>query len=179
MSYTQYNVTREDVVRESGILSQVYAWMTAGLLVTGALALFVANTPALVNIIFGNLLVFYGLIIAELALVWILSANIGRLSSGVATTMFLAYSALNGLTLSVIFLYYTLPSITSTFFVTAATFGVMSIYGYTTKRDLTGIGNILIMGLIGFLIASIVNIFCRVKWSTGSPPISASPSSSA
>lgn len=169
MSYTPYNVTREDVVRESGIFSQVYAWMTAGLLVTGAVAMLVASNFMLVALIFGNPFIFYGLLIAEVALVWVLSANIWRLSSGLATTMFLGYSALNGLTLSAIFLVYTSSSIATTFFVTAATFAAMSLYGYTTKRDLTGIGNILIMGLIGFLIASVVNIFLQnemIYWIT-------------
>jgi hypothetical protein len=159
MSYSPQNVTRADVVRESGILSQVYAWMTAGLLVTGAVAMYVASTPALFNVIAGNSITFFGLIIAEVAMVWILVANIERMSSGLATTMFMAYSGMNGLTLSVIFSYYTQESIATTFFVTAGTFAVMSLYGYTTKQDLTRVGNILIMALIGFLIASVVNIF--------------------
>lgn len=159
MSYSPSNVTRADVVRESGIFTQVYAWMTAGLLVTGAIAMYVASTPALFNAIAGNAITFFGLIIAEIALVWILVANIERMSSGLATTMFMAYSGLNGLTLSVIFSYYTQESIATTFFVTAGTFAAMSVYGYTTKQDLTKVGNILIMALIGFLIASVVNIF--------------------
>jgi FtsH-binding integral membrane protein len=102
---------------------------------------------------------FFGLIIAELAVVFILSAAIQRMPFWLSTTMFLGYSLLNGLTLSLIFVIYTRESIASTFFVTAGTFAVMSVYGFTTKRDLTSIGNLLFMALIGFLIASIVNIF--------------------
>ncbi len=162
MSYSPSNYTqvaREDVARENGAISQVYAWMMAGLLVTGAIASWVASTPALINAIVGNSIIFFGLIIGEIAMVWILVANIRRMSVGLATTMFLAYSALNGLTLSVIFLAYTQASIATTFLVTGGTFGLMSLYGYTTKRDLTSMGNLLVMALIGFLIGTVVNIF--------------------
>ncbi len=161
MSYSPPNVTRADVVHESGVFSQVYAWMTAGLLTTGAIAMFVANSPAMLNLIIGTPYVFFGLIIAELVMVWVLAANIGRMSAGLATGMFLGYSALNGLTLSIIFLAYTSESIATTFFVTAGTFGLMSLYGYTTKQDLSKIGSLLVMGLIGFLIASLVNLFLQ------------------
>lgn len=161
MSYSPPNVTRADVVHESGVFSQVYAWMTAGLLTTGAIAMFVANSPAMLNLIIGTPFVFFGLIIAELVMVWVLAANIGRMSAGLATGMFLGYSALNGLTLSIIFLAYTSESIATTFFVTAGTFGLMSLYGYTTKQDLSKIGSLLVMGLIGFLIASLVNLFLQ------------------
>jgi uncharacterized protein len=143
--------------------------MTAGLLLTGAIALFTANTPALIQAIYGNRLVFFGLIIGELALVWTLSATIGRLSAGAATAMFLAYAAINGLTLAVIFLAYTRSSIATTFFITGGTFGAMSLYGYTTRRDLTTIGNLCVMALIGFLLASIVNLFLHsqaIYWIT-------------
>lgn len=163
MSYQQpyRDVTRADLVRESGAMSQVYAWMMAGLLVTGAVAMFVANTPVLLGLIFSSPFVFFGLIIVELVLVWVISANIMKMSPGMATGAFLGYSALNGLTISVIFLLYTQASIASTFFITAGTFAVMSLYGYTTKRDLTSLGNLLFMGLIGFIIASVVNIFLQ------------------
>lgn len=162
MSYSPSNYTqvaREDVARENGAISQVYAWMMAGLLVTGAIASWVASTPAMINAIVGNSIIFFGLIIGEIAMVWILAANIRRMSVGLATAMFLAYSALNGLTLSVIFLAYTQASIATTFLVTGGTFGLMSLYGYTTKRDLTSMGNLLVMALIGFLIGTVVNIF--------------------
>ena len=146
-------------VRQRTIMSQVYAWMTAGLLVTGAVAAYTANTPTLLALIFGNPLVFWGLIIAEFGMVFALSAAIGRLSPTTGTALFLGYSALNGLTLAAIFLVYTRASIAQTFFVTAATFGAMSLYGYTTKRDLSTIGNLLVMAVIGFFIGSVVNIF--------------------
>jgi uncharacterized protein len=114
-------------------------------------------------------LLYFGLLIGELVLVWVLSANIMKMSGSMATGMFLLYSALNGLTLSIIFLAYTSASLALTFFVTAGTFGVMSLYGYFTKRNLDGIGNLLMMGLIGFLLASVVNLFLRneaIYWIT-------------
>jgi len=148
-------------LRQSSITSQVYAWMTAGLLVTGAVATATANSPALLNLIFGNPFAIWILFIVEIGMVIGLSAAIGRLSPGAATALFLAYSAVNGLTLASIFLIYTSASIASTFFITASMFGVMSAYGYVTKRDLTRLGNLLVMGLIGFVIASIVNLFLQ------------------
>lgn len=147
-------------VAQRGIMQQVYAWMTAGLLSTGAVAYFVANSPALINLIFGTPL-FFVLMIAEVGLVWFLSARIGRMAASTATGLFLGYSLLNGLTMAAIFLAYTDASIASTFFITGGTFGVMSLIGYTTKRDLSTMGNILFMALIGFIIASIVNIFLQ------------------
>jgi uncharacterized protein len=159
MSYSPYVGSPTDALRRQSVLTQVYAWMTAGLLTTGAIAMFVASSPALVNLIFGNMVLFFGLIIAELVLVWVLSANIMRLAPATATAMFLGYAALNGLTLAIIFLAYTAESIAGTFFVTAGTFGAMSAYGYFTKRDLSGMGNFLFMALIGLIIASVVNIF--------------------
>lgn len=148
-------------LRQSSITSQVYAWMTAGLLVTGAVAAYTANSPALLNLIFGNSFTIWILFIIEIGMVIGLSAAINRLSPGAATALFLTYSAVNGLTLASIFLVYTSASIASTFFITAAMFGVLSLYGYVTKRDLTRLGNLLVMGLIGFLIASIANFFLQ------------------
>jgi hypothetical protein len=156
-SYSPYSASPTDVMRQQGIMTQVYAWMTAGLLVTGAIALFTANSPALSGLVHSPL--FFVLIILELGMVFFLSARIGKIAPGLATGLFLGYSVLNGLTISFIFLYYTSASIASTFFVTAGMFGVMSLYGYTTKRDLSGIGQFLVMALIGFLLASVVNIF--------------------
>jgi FtsH-binding integral membrane protein len=159
MSYTPYVGSPTDALRRQAVLTQVYAWMTAGLLTTGAVAMFVAGVPALVNVIIGNSFVFFGLLIAQVAMVWVLGANVMRLSPAMAIGGFLAYAALNGLTLAVIFLAYTAESIAGTFFVTAGTFGAMSAYGYFTKRDLSGLGGFLMMALIGLIIASIVNIF--------------------
>lgn len=158
MSYNPYTLSQVDTTRQRAIISQVYAWMTAGLLVTGAIAMFVASSQALTSLILGTPL-FFVLILAELGLVWFLGARIGKMAVSTATALFLAYSALNGLTLSAIFLVYTSASIATTFFVTAGTFGAMSLYGYVTKRDLTTIGNLCFMALIGFLLASLVNIF--------------------
>jgi len=137
----------------------VYAWMCFGLGLTAAVAMLVATTPTLVEAIVMNRGLFFGLIIGELLLVMALSWGIGRVSAPVAIGMFLLYAGINGLTLSVIFLAYTTASIGSTFFVTAGTFGAMSVYGYFTKRDLTSLGNICFMALIGLIIASVVNIF--------------------
>lgn len=158
LSYQAYTHSPTDVMRQQGVMTQVYLWMTAGLLVTAALASFTANTPALVSLIFGTPL-FWVLLVGELIMVFVISARVGKMSAGMATGLFLAYSALNGLTLAIIFLAYTATSIATTFFVTAGTFGVMSLYGYTTKRDLSGMGSILFMALIGLILASIVNIF--------------------
>ena len=143
---------------ERTFISQVYLWMGTALVVTAVVAALVANDIAFVVRMFSSGLVWV-FFIGEIGLVVALGALINRLSAPVATALFFGYSALNGVTLSVIFLAYTEASIASTFLVTAVTFGAMSIYGYTTKRDLTTIGNFLVMGLIGFLIASVVNIF--------------------
>lgn len=160
MSYLPYTSAQTTALR-NGVMTQVYAWMAAGLLVTGAVASFVAGSDALTSLIFGNPLIFFGLFIVQIVAVIGLSAGINRLSPAVATAIFMGYAALNGLTFSAIFLAYTAASIASTFFITAGTFGAMSLYGYTTKRDLTGVGNFAVMALIGLLIASLVNIFLR------------------
>ena len=162
MSYLPNRIVNADAqLRQSGIMSQVYAWMTAGLLVTGAVATYTANSPALLNLIFGNPFAIWILFIVEIGMVIGLSAAINRLAPGAATVLFLAYSAVTGLTLSSIFLVYTSASIASTFFITGAMFGVMSLYGYVTQRDLTRLGNLLVMALLGFFIASIVNFFLQ------------------
>jgi FtsH-binding integral membrane protein len=142
-------------------IRRVYNWMGLGLAATALVALYTSGNPRLMRMIIGNPLVFFGLIIGELVLVIWLSAAINRLQYSTASAMFFLYSALNGLTLSVIFLAYTRTSIASTFFVTAGTFGATSFFGYTTKRDLSSWGSFLFMGLIGVIIASVVNIFLR------------------
>jgi len=155
------------IVKQNTLVRQVYAWMGLGLALTAVMALMTVSSPGLYQAIVGNRLVFYGLMIGELALVFVLSGAIQRLSAGVATLLFLGYSVLNGLTLSVIFLVYTADSIASTFAVSAAMFGAMSTYGYVTKKDLTSWGNFLFMGLIGIVLASLVNIFLKndaVSW---------------
>jgi FtsH-binding integral membrane protein len=140
-------------------LTRVYGWMSAGLAVTGLVALMVASSETLIRAILLNRFVFYGLLIAELAAVWSFGSIAKRFSSGVAAAAFFTYATLNGLTFSVIFLVYTASSIGGTFFITAGTFGAVSVYGAVTKRDLTGMGSFMFMGLIGIVIASVVNIF--------------------
>jgi len=135
--------------------------MAIGLALTGLVALYVSNTPALLNLILGNRILFFGLIIAELALVFTISARVHKMQASTATALFVLYAALNGATLSFIFIIYTRSSIAATFFVCAATFIACSIYGWTTKRDLTSMGGFMMMGLIGIIIASLVNLFIR------------------
>lgn len=141
------------------LMRKVYTWMALALVITGITAFGVATTPSLIYAIVTNKILFYGLFAAELGLVWYLSSRISSLSLATATLMFIAYSVINGATLSVIFLAYTMESIGMVFFITAATFGVMSLVGYFTKTDLTKIGGILFMALIGLIIASVVNMF--------------------
>ncbi len=143
------------LVRQS--VTRAFVWMTLGLAITGLTALFVADSN-LIEVLFSSGS-FWMLVIAELAVVWFLSSRIMKLSMPVATAAFAVYSLLNGVTLSPIFLVYTGESITSTFFITAATFGTMAVFGYTTKRDLSSWGSYLMMALIGLIIASVVNIF--------------------
>ena len=148
-------------VRVNSFVRSVYNWMAIGLGLTGIVAYSVANMPEVRNIIFGSGVVFFGLIIAQLVLVFMMSARIHRMQAGTATLLFVLYSALNGATLSSIFLAYAQSSITSTFFVCSATFVACSIYGWTTRRDLTSMGGFLTMGLIGIVIASLVNLFIQ------------------
>jgi len=142
-------------------IRSVYNWMGIGLALTGFIAYFVSNNAQIQNLIFGNKLVFFGLIIAELALVYIISARVNKIQASTATSLFILYAALNGATLASLFLVYTSSSITSTFFICSATFIACSIFGMTTKRDLTSMGGFMAMGLIGILIASVVNMFIR------------------
>jgi len=145
---------------QAAFMRKVYAIMALGLGATGLTALVVFNSTAATQFIFGGGAgVFYGLLIAELVMVWTFASLARRLSAVGAAALFYVYAIMNGLTLSVIFLRYTQGSIASTFFVTAGTFGAMSAYGYITKRDLTGVGSFMMMGLFGLIIASIVNLF--------------------
>lgn len=143
----------------SSLLRKVYVWMALALAITGVTAMYVAGNPSLLHAIFATRGVLVGLCIAEIALVMILSAIIDMISSGVATLLFLLYAVLNGVTLSSIFVIYDLGSIASTFYITAGTFAIMAIVGSVTKKDLTRIGYILSMCLIGLLIALVVNLF--------------------
>ena len=142
-------------------MNKVYNWMALALTVTGFVAYFTATSGTLIESIVSSRILFFGLLIGELALVVYLTSAINRLSQSSAIAVFLLYSVLNGLTMSVIFLVYTTGSIASTFFVTAGTFAAMSLYGYTTKTDLSSIGNMAFMALIGVIIASVVNWFLQ------------------
>jgi uncharacterized protein len=143
------------------VFSQVYLLMTLGLVITAVVAAGVSTSPALLRIIYTNWWVPLGLFVVQLILVIALTAAITRLSTGAAVALFIAYAALLGITLSAIFIVYTDASIATTFFVTAGTFGVMSIFGYVTKRDLTKMGSLLFMLLLGFLLGTLLNMFLR------------------
>lgn len=143
------------------LMRKVYGWMTLALVITGLTAYGVATSPGILQTIYGNSWIMWGLIIAELALVFGVSAAINRISLTTATLMFILYSVINGALLSSIFLIYTASSIATVFFITAGTFGVMALIGYTTKTDLSSMGKILFMALIGLIIATIVNLFIK------------------
>lgn len=146
-------------VAQASLFRSVYVWMTLALVITGFTALYVAKSYTLLNLMLQNQMAFWGVLIAELGLVFYMSARINRISFTTATILFIVYSILNGVTMSMLFLIYTMSSIATTFFVTAGTFGAMALFGYATKKDLTRIGNLCIMGVIGLIIASLVNMF--------------------
>jgi uncharacterized protein len=154
-SEAQVQILVNDFIRS------VYNWMAIGLGLTGVVAFYVAHSPAMMQLIFGNPVSIIVLIVAELGMVFYLAARIQKIEASTATALFVLYAALNGATLSFIFLAYSGTSIASTFFICAATFVACSIYGMTTKRDLTSVGGFMMMGLIGIIIASVVNIFIR------------------
>lgn len=141
------------------LFKNVYAWMALALVVTGLTAYYVANSPTILGMIFGSGAALIGLCIAQFALVIGLSAAINKISFTAAGIMFVVYSILTGITLSSILLVYTSESVALTFFVTAGTFGAMALYGTVTNKDLSGMGSILFMALIGLIIASVANWF--------------------
>jgi len=145
----------------NAFMVKVYNWMAAGLAITGAVALYVAGNEALLTYLVTHMFLFFGLIIIELVMVVALAGFVKRMSGTTASAVFILYSALNGVTLSTIFLIYTRAAIASTFFITAGTFAACSLYGMVTKRDLTSWGSFLFMGLIGVIIASVVNMFIK------------------
>ena len=150
-------------------IRHVYNWMSAGLAVTGGISWYMASNEAMIRNLVRSPVILIGLIIVEFILVASLAGWIKSMSASTASLVFFSYAALNGVTLSVVFLAYTASSIASTFFVTAGMFGVMSFYGFTSKTDLTGVGNLCFMGLIGIILASLVNFFLRssaVYWAT-------------
>ncbi|HEX2279842.1 MAG: Bax inhibitor-1/YccA family protein [Candidatus Tectomicrobia bacterium] len=145
--------------RVTSFLQKVYGWMFIGLAITAFVAFAVASSPTLLRYVLSNPILYIGLIVAELGLVFYLSARVETLAPSVAMTLFVIYSALNGVTLSFVLLVYTGESIATTFFVTAGMFGALAVYGSTTKRSLAGAGQFFFMGLIGLLLASIVGMF--------------------
>jgi hypothetical protein len=155
----QQALAQAGVTARSSFLSQVYGWMCAGLGITALVAYGTSQSEPLLRAILGNQILFFALILAQLGAVIAISAAFEKLSFTAAAGLFVLYSALSGLTLSVIFLIYTHTSIASVFLITAGTFGAVSFYGMTTKRDLSGWGSYLFMGLIGIILASVVNLF--------------------
>lgn len=152
----------ENVAAEQArFMTKVYGWMCLALLATGYIAWWSFSSNFVTGYLLENIWLFYGLIIFEFIAVFFLAAAAQRISASLATLVFLLYASLNGLTFSILFLIYTSSSIALTFFVTAGTFGVMSAYGYFTKRDLTSVGNMATMGLMGIIIASIANIWLK------------------
>lgn len=150
---------RQNVQTVNAYMRGVYQWMAMGLGLTALTAFFTASSPALIQALFGNQIVAFIVMLAPLGFVIAISAGINRMAASTATALFLAYSALNGLSLSVILLVYAQQTITLAFVTAAGMFGAMSVYGMTTKKDLTSWGSFLFMGLMGLIIASIVNIF--------------------
>lgn len=168
MNYNELNfdaVSRERELSMSAafpvLMRKVYVWMTLALVLTGVTAYGVATSPGVLMALYSNRILFWGLVIAEFALVIGISAAINKLSLTMATLMFVLYSVINGALFSSIFMIYTMSSIASVFFITAGTFAVMAFVGYTTKKDLTSMGKILFMALIGIIIATVVNIFLK------------------
>ena len=143
------------------LMRKVYLWMTLALMITGITAAGVANSPNILALIYSSQVVMWGIIIAEFGLVIYISARLEKLSLSTATTLFALYSILNGVMLSSIFLLYSTAIISKVFFITAGTFGVTALYGYATKKDLSSLGNILFMALLGLVIATIVNVFMK------------------
>ncbi len=153
--------TNVHVIEQNDFIRRVYGWMSGGLFVTAFVSLFTVSSQAVLDLVVGNQIVFFVLIIAELGAVIYLSRFVQKMSSTTAGVVFMLYSVLNGLTLSVIFLVYTSASITSVFVVTAGMFAIISAYGYVTKKDLTSIGHLAFMALIGLILATVVNLFIQ------------------
>jgi FtsH-binding integral membrane protein len=145
--------------RVSAFLWKVYAWMAIGLGLTAVVAYTVASSPDIIRALVLNRIMFFALIIAELGLVFFISARAERLAPQTAAGLFALYSALNGVTLSVILIAYTGESVATTFVVTAGMFGALALFGSTTKRSLAGVGQFMMMGLIGVILASVIGLF--------------------
>jgi FtsH-binding integral membrane protein len=166
--YNNQAVEQQAEIQRSFIV-RVYGWMTVGLIVTTVAALWTIYTPGLLHTIVTTPILFFGLLMAELVLVIVLTAAVNRMTPAIAGLTFIGYATLVGVTFSILMVVYTASSIASTFGITACTFGIMTLFGYTTHRDLTKLGNLLIMALIGLVIAMLVNIFLNnpaIYWVT-------------
>jgi len=161
MSWNESSFVSADVrdVRVTAFLSKVYGWMFLGLLVTAGTAVVVASSPALIETLILNRILFWGLLIAQLGVVFYLSARVNKVSPVTAAVLFMLYSGMVGITSSVIFLIYTGASIVSAFVIAGGMFGAMAVFGSLTKRSLAGVGQFMFMGLIGLILASVVSIF--------------------
>ncbi len=158
---TRYMSQDAVATEQQRFMMRVYNWMTAGLILTGGMALYIANNEFMINLIFGNKAVPFILMIVQIGLVFWLAGWVERMSASQATGVFMLYSGLMGLTLSSIFLVYSTASVAWTFFVTAGTFGSLSLFGYVTKKDLSGMGQFLFMGLVGLILCYIANMFVQ------------------
>jgi uncharacterized protein len=147
--------------RVTRFLRSVYGWMCAGLAITAAVAYGIVSSPALVGSLASNQFLLIGLVVAQLALVFVLAARVTQLAPGLAAGLFVAYAALTGVTMSLILLVYTGESVVTTFVVTAGMFGALALYGTMTTRSLAGVGQFAFMGLIGLIIASLVGLFWK------------------
>ncbi|MGL5786557.1 MAG: Bax inhibitor-1/YccA family protein [Bacteroidales bacterium] len=154
-------LSSDRVKTQSNLIQKVYGWMAAALVVTGVTSFVVAGNQTIQNLLFSNPWFTWGLFFVQLGLVIFLSARVMKMSAATASAMFIVYSFVTGVVLSLLFTLYTKESLASTFFISAALFGVMTLYGWTTKKDLTSAGSLFFMGLIGVIIASVVNIFLK------------------
>ncbi|MDI9340715.1 MAG: Bax inhibitor-1/YccA family protein [Sediminibacterium sp.] len=155
------NIESATVVSDNAVLKGSFAWMALAMLLTTLTALGFANSEFLLSMLLSNRIVFYIVLFAPLIFVWVMGARFEKLSFGALIGLFAAYSIINGVTFSVIFLVYSIGSIVKVFLSTSALFAIMAIAGYTTKTDLTKLGNILMIGVIGIVIASLINFFTK------------------
>jgi len=162
--YNGYNYDDSAIDRKSALSAQmtrVFGWMFIGLIVTGLTAMYTVSNASILSVIYSSNWTFFGLMLLELAFVWFISSRAMKMDYSAAAVSFLLYAVLNGLTMSVIFLAYTQQSIALAFFMAAGFFGFMCVYGLVTKTDLTALGSLFLMGLIGLILVSVVNIFLK------------------
>lgn len=163
-NYNGYNYDDGAIDRKSALSAQmarVFGWMFIGLIITGMTAMYTATSETMIRMLYSSRFTFLGFIILEFVFVWFISSRAMHMEYGMAAAAFIMYSVLNGITLSVIFLAYTGSSVALAFFMTAGFFGFMCVYGLVTKTDLTSLGSLFLMGLIGLIIVSVVNIFLQ------------------